>query len=277
MAEKENYPIIDFHVHAFTDELAPAAVEQLSTQCGFQPCFDGTLAGLRASMRESGIDISVVQPVATKPSQVQTINRWAVGIRNVPGLLSFGALHPDLSLEQITVEVAYLKEQGFRGVKLHPEYQAFHPDEDRLEAIYAALQDAGLILLMHAGPDLGFTSPVKATPERILQVHRGFPRLTLVAAHLGGYQRWEESAKYLAGKPLWLDTAYCFQNAPDPGMIELMRAHGPDRILFGSDAPWGNQARHADLIRKLDFSPHEIADMTGKNAYNLLKLKDPMP
>ncbi len=277
MSDEKPYPIIDFHVHAFTAELAPTAVARLSVQCGFQACFDGTPAGLQGSMQRSGIDLALIQPVATKAGQVYNINRWSASLSALSGILSFGALHPDLPLDQVQAEVAFLKARGIPGVKLHSEYQAFYPDEDRLTGIYEALQSAGLILLMHAGQDLGFAGPIKATPERILQVHQGFPRLTLVAAHLGGYQHWAESEKHLAGKPLWLDTAYCLHDAPDPAMIELMRAHGSERILFGSDAPWGNQPRHVEILRQLDFSPREIADMAGKNAYNLLKLEHPKP
>ncbi|HOV70056.1 MAG TPA: amidohydrolase, partial [Clostridia bacterium] len=86
--------IIDFHAHAFPDSLAPRAMQTLSAGCGIQPCTDGTVSGLIKNMEKAGVDISVIQPVATKPSQVDSINNWIAQINN-PRIIPFGAIHPD--------------------------------------------------------------------------------------------------------------------------------------------------------------------------------------
>ena len=57
--------IIDFHTHAFPDKLAPKAMKILSSQSAFEPWTDGTVSGLKKSMDEFGIDISVVLGIAT--------------------------------------------------------------------------------------------------------------------------------------------------------------------------------------------------------------------
>ena len=71
--------IIDFHTHAFADHVAPKAMASLMAGSNgiYTPCSDGTVRGLLNNMAQWGIDYSVVQPVATKPSQTVTVSRWA--------------------------------------------------------------------------------------------------------------------------------------------------------------------------------------------------------
>jgi predicted TIM-barrel fold metal-dependent hydrolase len=276
--------IIDFHVHAFNDELAPTVIPRLEHMSGCRAFYNGTVSGLLESMRRSGIAQAVLQPVATKPAQVPIINRWCLEVVEahaggepageqpaVPQLHAFGALHPDMPEEAIEREVEFLKAHNFRGVKLHPEYQSFYPDEDRLEPLYRALERQGLCLLMHAGFDLGYPTQPKATPNRILQVLLGFPGLRLIAAHLGGFRLWDDVEHYLVGRQVGLDTAYCADDCPQPLFREIVRAHGPEHIYFASDGPWGDQTRHLAYLRTAGLTPDEFSRIAGGNATDILK------
>ena len=120
--------MIDFHTHIFPDPVAPRALAALQAGAlrvegvSVPPRTDGTLGGLRDSMRENGVDISVVLPIATKPSQTPSINRCASEIR-WDGILSFYSLHPAQEDREAVLEgIAAL---GGRGIKLHPEFQNF--------------------------------------------------------------------------------------------------------------------------------------------------------
>ncbi len=264
--------IIDFHTHAFNDQLAPMVMAEFADQFNFQAHYDGTVSGLLAHMAQCGVEQAVLQPVATKTTQVQVINRWCQNIRSKEKIHCFGALHPEMEDEAIEQEVAFFKATGIRGVKLHPEYQSFFPDEDRMSRIYTALEEAGLILLFHSGKDLCFHGEVKATPRRLLQVHRSFPRLKLVLAHLGGFQLWKEVARELVGQSLWLDTAFCPGYCPADQFEEIVAGHGAEQILFGSDAPWGNQQAHINYILDSGLTREEKHRILGKNALELLAI-----
>ncbi|MDH4140582.1 MAG: hypothetical protein OEV43_08435, partial [Coriobacteriia bacterium] len=67
-------PVIDFHTHVFPDSVARAAMPAMEANAGVKAAFDGTLSGLRSAMRRARIDVSVLQPVATRPEQVRSIN-----------------------------------------------------------------------------------------------------------------------------------------------------------------------------------------------------------
>ena len=114
--------IIDFHTHCFADALAPSAIDRLQKNTNITAVHDGTLGGLTAHMAACGVDQCVVMPVATKPSQVSVINKWALESSNDRAVF-FGALHPD-DLNFISA-AKKLKEDGFKGIKLHPDYQLF--------------------------------------------------------------------------------------------------------------------------------------------------------
>ena len=129
--------IIDFHAHAFADSLAPKAIPSLETRGDLTARYDGTVAGLVAAMDRNGVDVSVIQPVATKPGQVAVINEWAASLAS-DRIIPFGAMHPDLP--DPGAEMARMRGLGLKGFKLHPEHQEFAPDEPRMEAIYSSAE-----------------------------------------------------------------------------------------------------------------------------------------
>jgi uncharacterized protein len=272
MTLPRSHTIIDFHAHVFPDDLAPRAISRLETNGGTRAHYNGTVQGLLASMRVAGIHRSVLQPVATKPEQVEAINHWSLTLRGRRELIPFGALHPNLSPEDLERQIKFLKSHGFLGIKLHPDYQGFHPDEDRLESFYQALEKSGLIVMFHSGIDLGLYPPVMAGPEHIARVHKAFPNLVIVAAHLGGYKMWEDVESYLVGHSVWLDTAYCADDCPPRQFLDIVRAHGVNKVLFASDGPWGGQQENLEYLRGVGLTDEELLAIEGQNAKNLLGL-----
>ena len=61
--------IIDFHTHCFSDEIAAKAIPKLAREGNIKPFADGTVSNLKESMKVAGVDISVVQSIATKSKQ----------------------------------------------------------------------------------------------------------------------------------------------------------------------------------------------------------------
>lgn len=263
--------IIDTHTHAFPDALAPRAMESLSASAEVEPFTDGTCAGVRASMRRAGVDISVIAPIATKPSQVRSINRWAAEVsRENDDLICFGSIHPDQDDWQSEIDM--LVADGVKGVKFHPDYQLFFVDEPRLNPIYRALADAGLIVLFHAGVDIGLPPPVHCTPDRLAKVLDEVSNLTIIAGHMGGYQCWDEVYQYLTGRDLYFDTSYSLTDMGAESMTSMIRAHGLHRVMFATDSPWTDQAAELEGIRALDLTSDEIEAVLGGNASRLLGL-----
>lgn len=260
--------VIDFHTHVFPDDLARAAVPVMAERGGVRPRFDGTVGGLLGVMDRAGVDVSVVQPVATKPGQVRSINDWLAAAatgRVVP----FGAMHPDFA--DPAEEIARMASMGIRGIKLHPEHQAFEPHEPRMDAIYAAAVEQRMPVFFHAGGDI-VCDTVRGTPASFAAVLDAWPDLTAVLAHLGGFRQWAGVAELLAGRDVWLDTAYTMGHMPDDEWVALVRAHSADRVLFGSDGPWADPAEDIAYLRRMGLADAEVEAILGGNAERLLAL-----
>lgn len=262
--------IIDIHTHCFPDELAGRAVPLLAETAGITAHTDGTVDGLKRSMQDAGIDVSVLQPVATKPSQVRTINEWVKSIQDSE-IMSFGTLHPDFT--DWKDEVKRLVDMGFKGVKLHPDYQEFFIDEERMFPVYEFLFSNGFTILFHAGVDIGLKPPYHATPERFCRLLRMFPGGTIIAAHMGSFLYWDEVLELLAGEDIYLDTSYSLHRLGEERMVELIRAHGASRILFGTDSPWSSQKEEVENFLALPLDKDEQEMILSGNARTLLDIK----
>ena len=258
--------IIDLHVHVFPDDLAAKAIPALEAVGDFKARYDGTVTGLLREMAVSGVDISVIQPVATKPAQVHAINDWVAGIID-PRIVAFGAIHPDFP--DPAAEIAHMAEAGLLGFKLHPEHQAFELHDPRMDAIYAAAVEHGMIVFFHAGGDV-IHSTVRGTPEAFADLLDEWPGLTAVLAHMGGFRMWEGVSERLAGRDVWFDTAYTLPILPAEEFVALTRAHGADRVLFGSDGPWTNAAIEIEKLRTCGLDEAEVEAILGGNAARLL-------
>lgn len=286
--------IIDFHTHAFPDKIAGKTIELLSKKGGIPAHTDGTVEGLRMVLAEAGISLGVVLPVVTRPEQFETITRFAVqinedsvlqegaeavgvegkGVQNPQekqtDLLSFGGIHPDTP--DYKKELKTLADLGFRGVKIHPDYQGVYFDDIRYMRIIEYASELGLIVITHAGIDIGFPETVRCTPKRALKVLREIKPEKLVLAHCGGWRLWDEVLGTLAGEPVYMDTAYSMGHISDELFVKLCRTHGTDKILFATDCPWGNPKKDLETFLTMPLSKEEQELILHRNAEKLLGL-----
>jgi predicted TIM-barrel fold metal-dependent hydrolase len=263
--------VIDFHTHVFPDKIVDRAMEALRRSYGVAPVAHPTVGGLLETMDAGGVDVAVSVPVATRPDQVRSINEWAADVqrRHPDRLACFGALHPGLS--DLAAEVDSIGDLGLRGIKLQPNFQECFPDDSELFPAYEAATERGLIVLFHGGQEIMEFEQVYSTPASLASVHARFPQLTMVVAHLGGYQMWDEVRQHLMGKQVHLDASYCPpEQLPDDEFLDLVRSHGTDRVVFGSDFPWSSPGRDMDRLRGLPLSHSEFEAVAWKNAAALL-------
>lgn len=276
--------IIDFHTHAFPDAIAKKAIPILEANGKIGAHTDGTISDLKLKMEEAKIDYSLVLPVATSERQVVSINNFAIEVNKSykeTHILSFGGLHPNyIDYEK---EIIRLKENGIKGIKLHPPYQDTFIDDIKYVNIIDKAFEHGLIVILHAGIDIGIEGEVKVTPDRILKLldnlkHKG----KLVLAHMGSWGMWDEVYDKLLGKDLYIDTAFSLGEVYRDGIkIDLLSKnefkrfvlkHGADKILFGSDCPWASGKEYVEFIKELDIPLNDIYKILGLNALKLLEI-----
>jgi predicted TIM-barrel fold metal-dependent hydrolase len=267
--ERRDGPVIDVHTHAFPDLLAPRAIAALTVKGNTRAHTDGTIDGLVSSMKTAGIVSSVVCSIATDTLQYGPILKWSREIADRK-IIPFPSLHPRSPLA--AEELAEIAQKGFRGIKLHPEYQDFTIDDPSLADFYRGVEKSRLIILFHAGYDIGFPDSDRSAPARIAQVKASYPGITAIASHLGGFRRWDEVLDVIAGRDIYLDTSFTIGHISEDIFREIVGRHRPDRLLFGSDSPWTNQEESIAQIARLNLGPEREHLLFFENARELLGL-----
>lgn len=264
--------IIDFHTHIFPDKIAESTIRSLEERAGLTASTNGTLSGLLASMETAGVDMSVILPVVTKPSQFETVNTFAASVNEQyeGKLLSFGGIHPDT--EDYKKELDRIKELGLKGIKIHPDYQGVMIDDVRYMNIIEYADALGLIILTHAGIDIGLPDPVHCPPNKMRKVIDTLHPKKMVVAHYGGWNQWEDVYEYLAGENLYLDTAFTFDYIKEDMFYKILEKHGADKVLFATDCPWGYQKKDVESLKKTKLTDEVKNEILYKNAMNLLKI-----
>lgn len=275
--------IIDFHTHIFPDKIAKRVIDKLSLMSKTKAFSDGTMNGLLKSMRESSIDLSVILPVATNAHQVEGINSKLVATSN---LISFGAMHPDCA--DYVQELKRLKLNGVKGIKIHPVYQGTDIDDVKYLRIFEKVAELDMIVVTHAGDDIGFPNEVHCTPKMIRHVINEVGEFKMIAAHMGGWKNWNEVVDNLADTKIFIDTAFSTDKiiprddfkwqAKDLKLLNveefigICEAFGFDKVIFGTDSPWSEQKKSVDFIKNLPITEINKDKILSLNAKRLLNI-----
>ncbi|MBI2441094.1 MAG: amidohydrolase family protein [Lentisphaerae bacterium] len=259
--------VIDFHTHAFPDDLAPRAMASVGAKSDVPAALDGTVSALLRSMDSAGVERSVICSIATKPTQFRGILDWSRKVRS-ERLIMFPSIHP--AAPDALSQIKAVHAEGFLGVKLHPYYQDFDLDEPRLEPIYDCLQEYGLMAFCHTGFDVAFPRVRRADPARIWKVATKFPGLKFIATHLGAWEDWQEAERLLIGKNIRLEMSFSIPYLGAAETRRLLLAHPADYLLFGTDSPWADQAEDIRRVQALNLPLEREQKLFYDNARGLL-------
>ena len=265
--------IIDFHTHCFPDALAPRAMASLSSTSapfGVYAHTDGTAVDCEVKLRRAGIDGGVVCNIATNARQQTKVNDFAIALNRSSSMLTaLGSVHPES--ENIETELDRLQAAGIRGIKLHPDYVGIEIDDARFTPILAGCAERGMFVITHAGFDPISPNHIHATPAMLRRVVDRHPDLAIIAAHVGGMHECAGVLEHLVGTRIYIDTSMADLMAMNPEEASLVReiltAHDPSRILFGSDLPWTDPAGNLAYLRSLGLDER----VNGENALSLIR------
>ena len=260
--------IIDFHAHIYPEKIAAKATINVGN------FYDTTMSCQHAISEELinsgskiGVTNYVIHSVATKPTQVVSINNFILGeSQKHPEFIPFATHHQDF--EDFEAEVDRVVKLGAKGMKMHPDLQKFQVDDEKMDPFYDLLEKIDLPILFHAG-DYRFDF---SGPKRIAHVLDKHPNLRVIAAHFGGYTEWEESMKYLVGRDVWFDTSSTTWKLPLEKANEMLKKHGAKWFLFGSDFPMFQHQDEWARFKKFDLTEEEFEMVQHINAEKLLGL-----
>ena len=214
-------------------------LETVQSQSGITPAFDGTVDSLLASMKNSGISISLVNNVILKPELMRKANDWtASAVARNDSLVGMGYIvagAPESADEvQRCVETLH-----FKALKIHHSHSKILPNDSRNDPIYEKISELGVPVLFHCGknPFTKNSAAQYSLPSGFRSVLASFPKMRTVLAHLAGYaDSPREALDLLSDFPNGRgDTAVADISKVNFG--EIVSKIGTGKLVFGSDFP----------------------------------------
>lgn len=261
--------IINAHAHIYPEKIAQKATDTIGVFYDIKMEMPaGTAEQLLFDGKRAGISRYVVHSVATTPRQVRPINEFIRGeVEKHPEFIGFITLHQDLSDEELSHELDFALENGMKGVKLHPDFQRFDVDGDGAKRLYRAARGR-LPFLLHIGDDRYDYS----RPERLVRVAKEFPETTFIAAHFGGYRRWDDAVLYKGLSNVYFDTCSSLPFIDAARARELIDLLGADRFFFATDFPMWDSVGELARFDEIPLSDAEREAILGGNIKRLLGL-----
>ena len=232
----DGIPVVDVHVHLAPQRLARAVRAALADMYGWELPWPTDPEEVVLDLRTAGTDVMVAQPYAHLPGMAASLNDFSVALaQRHPDVLTMATVHPDDDDPVGLLRQAL--DAGAVGLKVHCPVQKTRPDDKRMSPVYAACEEWGVPVLMHAGH-----GPDSRTPHtglrRFTTLLRRHPRLRVCVAHLG----FPEARGFLAlaadHDGVFLDlAAVAGRGLAEVGLDVDDLARVSTRILWGSDYP----------------------------------------
>ena len=281
--------IIDAHVHLFTPKIIANVsaktemVAKLHLQTDEATQRIGT-AVLGTALGRAGVHAALMLPTASADG-VSEVNRDAMATAaGCDYLNTAGTLHPEC--KELQSELAALHAGGIRAIKLCSFSQGFILNAPATMEMFAQIEafnrnhshhffvvlDTFYKAAAYFGTDPRYTTD----PACISRLVPTFPGITFVGAHMGGLTApFEDIIRCLpAADNLYLDTSNAAHTLSETEFIRLLRVHGPDRILFGTDWPWFDPVEEIPLIKGLlnraGYTANDKAKVLGGNIAELI-------
>ena len=257
--------VIDMHTHIFPDKIAAKAT--IATAEYFTlpepPNHYGSVKELEDVLAEAGVEYAMVFSAATTAHQVEHINRYICGeALKQPKFIPCGTLHAEY--ENYKEELAWMREHGIHGVKIHPEFQHFVLNDERLFPMFEEMERTDMFLIAHMGDPRVMVSG----PHRMQPIAETFPKLRCIASHLGNWGDWDP-AKILPMAKLpnmYTDISSSFSYVADKKpLYEMLRAYDPTHVFYGSDYPIWCPKKELEKALALDLEEDFLEDILFNN------------
>jgi uncharacterized protein len=226
------------------------------------------------AMAAGGVTCSLITAWVGPRGDLISNDEVASFVRQAPDrLVGVGSVDISRPREAVRELRRCVRELGFKAVRVLPWLWELPPTHPRFYPLYSECCELGIPFCTqvgHTGPLMPseFGRPI----PYIDQVAIDFPELVIVGGHIG-YPWTEEMIAVATKHPnVYIDTsAYTAARYP-PALVEFMRAHGRDKVLFGSNWPMVPPARALEALPGLRLGVDVEARFLATNAQRVFRL-----
>ena len=286
MIDLDRIRAIDTHVHIQVDDSGhfSASAEQREAMDRYfgsgEPArtVDETAAYYRErAMMAVVFTVDATTNTGHAPNSIDDIVAGAA--RNPDVLIAYGSVDPlqgEAALGELDRQIGL----GVRGFKFHPTVQGFDLSEPVHDPLFAAIEQAGLPIVVHTGQTgvgagvpggLGLRLGL-SNPMLLDDVAARHPHLQIVMAHPS--VPWQDEAISVATHKanVWIDLSGWSPKYFSPALVRATRTYLKHKMLFGSDFPALTPDRWLRDFEGLELPDDVVRLVLKDNAVRLLGL-----
>ncbi len=283
----DKYTVVDGHVHTFSsDEVSQKILDSFNKMYNieFTNSGTGTVDDVMKNMNKTGIDFTIMANFA--PAKIiHKNNTWSIEIgRQHKNLVSLVSFHPDMEEPMDKLMEEYML-KGAKGIKFHPMAQGFAPDDDRLSIVYKMCGDTAFPVVFHCGRVSNARLNNYADIDRIVPVIKKYPKTPFVLTHMADGNIGDVFKLADMYENVYFDTSIVITGYPpllkvnEPSwphneVVEyVIKKIGADRVIFGSDYPWGSPGHDLSRFMEMEIGDREKSMILGENAIKIFKIE----
>jgi uncharacterized protein len=219
-------------------------------------------------MDAAGVDLAIIEDslAYVGMNQADSNRLTKAAVDEFPDrLIGFANIKPPEGADACRAEIdRTIGEWGFRGIKLHAMADNYSADDPaHVDPVVEAVIRHDVPIWFHTG-HLPY-----ATPMQIARLATRFPAAKLIIGHLGSGMIYDAILCAQARPNIYLDIS--LQGA---GAVHLACAEvAPEKLIFGSDAPYGDMRSTRNAVETTDLSPAQKACILGGNIAALCGLR----
>lgn len=259
--DKVKMKIIDVHAHIFPEKIASKAVDSIGAFYEVDKMSgEGTTEALLNSGKQIGVSKYLVFSTATKAEQVESINRFIISeCEKHSEMIGLGTMF--IGFENYQDELVFLKNNSINGIKLHPDFQKFRIDDEKLYPVYDYMEKNNMLMLTHSG-DYRYSF---SNPEKIANIAKKFPKMNIIAAHFGGWSEWDKAIEYLNLPNVYFDTSSTFGFGGEEYAKKMIKKYDTTHFFFGTDFPMWDHKKELDRFMALGLPDKTVEDILYNN------------
>lgn len=221
---------------------------------------DYKVESLLEIMEQTGVDRCMIC------SQLETVNNEYIHeccVKYPDRTIGFAVINPwDVDGEE-QLERCF-RDYHFYGLKLNAIRFGYSADRHSvLDPYFELCRKYHKCVVVHGQSDMF------SIPDKWAEMAKAFPDVPVILYHIGVPMMYERACQLAKEIPnFYLSTCGAYV----PVIRMAYEIAGPEKVLFSSDAPFGDEAQEIEKLRYICDNEEHLELMLGKNAKKLLGL-----